>query len=70
MAYVKKEDRNPFRDLRHKLVSDSQTEIERYEAKLQEDLRSDARDHIEAAKERTEKKDGLEGLGSKSNGKK
>ncbi len=66
MAYVKKEDRNPFRDLRHKLIGTPE-EIEKYEAEIQEDLRSDAKDHIKAAQAvaSKEKKDGLEGLGSK-----
>ena len=68
MAYVKKEDRNPLRDLRHRLVSDSPEEVQRYAEEIQEHLRSDVTDHLEAtrAAKAPEKKDGLEVSASRS----
>jgi hypothetical protein len=67
--YTPVDKRHLFRGLKHKLEG-SQEEIEKYETEIQSHLRDDASDHIAAAQAAQagaskEKKDGLEGLGSK-----
>jgi hypothetical protein len=62
--YTPVEKRHLARGLRHKLIG-SPEEIAKYETEVQNHLRDDAQDHIEATKKQSEKKDGLEGLGSK-----